>query len=771
MTRDWLAILSEVVRIASRRKADFPRSCKEVLCFLSETLHLEEACLVVGAGSDDPACHGVTASGSALFQPLKQSGISLVSETIHPSGGPVRKSRQLQWVVPASCPQRVVLLLTFSPDLPTPSRFDDFVSAVSLQLAGLFDRWLLSDEKRHLALQAELFADLNRQLNKVRTVDSLLQAAGRSLRRHLGAAAVVVRPLLGGTVLGPPSLHLARAWQHRRSRVVAFEEKLAVRVISEGRPIDCQEKIVRRSGRGPGTSVSVTPLRLGQRIWGTLAVFDDQSVRPFSLTSERPGDCLDAVAMQIAQAVERVTTLEELQSLSVDNTRKLEEVALLYRISRAIHSTLLLDELMHLTLSAATAPGGAGFERAMLFMVNERSGILQGMLGVTCDTASMILPAGHSLAAWERPEVREEAREAQRQSPFCRQVMKLRLPLDAHDNPLARAVLEGRVVFVPEAELSFPDFSEKVRELGLESFACSPLLGRNRVLGVLLVDNPGSGTEITMERQRFLELFANQAAQAMENCLLLHRLEASHRDLRETQELMIQGEKMAALGETAASVTHELRNPLAAIGGFAQRLARIVAEGSREKEYSEIIVREVRRMEEMLSNILAFSRKQMLCVGDCRIETLIEEALALEQDSLVRSGVFFRSEIAENLPAIRGDEQKLRQVLVNLITNARQSMSAGGTLTVRAHATTLRGDQAVAIEVEDTGGGIPADVMRNIFNPFFTTRQNGTGLGLSIVHRIIEHHNGDIEVQNREKGALFIVRLAVEGVHKALPFR
>jgi two-component system sensor histidine kinase HydH len=771
MARDWHAVLSEIIRIASRRKPDFPRSCKEVLCLLSETLHLEEACLVTGAGSDDPVCYGLTASGPALFHSLERSGVSIPPEMLPPPGCPVRKSRQLQWVVPASCPLRVVLLLTFSPDLSLPPHLDDFVSTVSLVLAGLLDCWLLSDEKRNLGLQAELFSDLNRQLNRVRTIDGLMQVSGRSVRRNLGAAAVVVRPLLGGTVLGSPSLHLAREWRHRRSQVLAVEEKMAARVISEGQPLVCQQQIVRRAGGGPETSISVVPLRLRQRIWGTLAVFEDRAVREFSLACAQPGDCLDAVVMQIAQAIERVATLDQLKSLSVDNTRKLEEVALLYRISRAIHSTLRLDELMHLTLSSATAPGGAGFERAMLFMVNERSGILQGMLGVTCDTASMILPAGQSLAAWERPEVGEEAREAQRQTPFCRQVMKLRLPLDAHDNPLARAVFEEQVVFVPEAEVFLQEFSGMVRELGLASFACSPLLGRNRVLGVLVVDNPESGTEITMERRRFLELFANQAAQAMENCLLLHRLEASHRDLRETQERMIQGEKMAALGETAASVTHELRNPLAAIGGFAQRLARIVPEGSREKEYSEIIVREVRRMEEMLSNILAFSRKQMLCIGDCRIETIIEEALALEEDSLVRSGVHSLCEIAEDLPMIRGDEQKLRQVLVNLIGNARQSMAAGGTLTVRAHATTLRGDQAVAIEVEDTGGGIPADVMRNIFNPFFTTRENGTGLGLSIVHRIIEHHNGDIEVQNREKGALFIVRLAVEGVHKALPFR
>ncbi len=88
-------------------------------------------------------------------------------------------------------------------------------------------------------------------------------------------------------------------------------------------------------------------------------------------------------------------------------------------------------------------------------------------------------------------------------------------------------------------------------------------------------------------------------------------------------------------------------------------------------------------------------------------------------------------------------------------------MASGGVLTVRAYATLLRGEPAVALEVEDTGGGIEPSVMRNIFNPFFTTRQDGTGLGLSIAHRIIEHHHGDIEVQNGELGARFIIRLTI----------
>jgi hypothetical protein len=148
---------------------------------------------------------------------------------------------------------------------------------------------------------------------------------------------------------------------------------------------------------------------------------------------------------------------------------------------------------------------------------------------------------------------------------------------------------------------------------------------------------------------------------------------------------------------------------------------------------------------------------------------VIEEALALEYDALLRGSVRLVTEIAESLPAIQGDEQKLRQVMINLIANARQAMPAGGVLTVRAYRTSLRGDEAVTVEVEDTGGGIPADILRNIFNPFFTTKEGGTGLGLPISHRIVEQHRGRIEVKNRAKGAVFILRLPVRG--SDAPFR
>lgn len=218
---------------------------------------------------------------------------------------------------------------------------------------------------------------------------------------------------------------------------------------------------------------------------------------------------------------------------------------------------------------------------------------------------------------------------------------------------------------------------------------------------------------------------------------------------------------MAVLGEMAAQVAHELRNPLVSIGGFAQRLARQHLVEPKANEYAGIIAREVKRMEDMLGNILAFSKKQLVCLDDCSIINVLHEVIALEEEHCHRQNILLVRELDKALPQVAGDSRQLHQVFLNLMINARQVMSGGGVLTVRARLGALRGEKAIVVEIEDTGGGISPDIMRNIFNPFFSTFAKGTGLGLSISHRIIAHHHGEIEVINGEKGARFIVTIPI----------
>lgn len=467
------------------------------------------------------------------------------------------------------------------------------------------------------------------------------------------------------------------------------------------------------------------------------------------------------IYQHLRERLDRAADLRQLQLLTEENDRKYRELSLLHRISLAMHSTLRLNQLIHLVLSAATVSDQGCFERAMLFTVNQRTGMLQGMLGVNREAASLVLPPAAGTLAWEQPALSAEVLATQRDTDFSRAVMKQRLPTAGGENPLAQSLERGRVVFVRANGEKSPAIGSFTQALNLSTYACAPLMGRERPLGVLVVDSPEMGRGMSADCLRFLQLFASQAGHAMENSMLMHRLETAHKDLRDTQERLIQGEKLAVLGEMAASIAHELKTPLVSIGGFANRLKRILPEGSTEQEYAAIVSRESLRLEEMLGNILGFSKRQLLCFSQCQLRDILEEALALEANALALSGILvIRDYQAQSLP-LQGDAQKLRQVLLNVIANARQAMQGGGTLRLELRSTTLRGEPAVEVALEDTGGGIPPELRQQVFTPFFTTKEQGTGLGLAISQRIAAQHNGELLLEEGDLGARVLLRLPV----------
>ncbi len=537
---------------------------------------------------------------------------------------------------------------------------------------------------------------------------------------------------------------------------IPFEQTPAAAVFTEQRPLqqDLQLHL---------------PLAAGETIHGLLSL-------QFASAQQLPDDTLlqlNRFAGLLAQQAEMLQLLREreahsadlrqLQLLTEENERKYRELSLLHRVSLAMHGTLRLNQLIHLVLSAATVSDQGCFERAMLFTLNPRTGMLQGMLGVDRAAAAMVLPSNWGTLAWERLHLPAEVLAAQRGTELSRLVMQQRLTTLEEDNPLAQALQRGRVVFVRPSGEKSAAVQAAERALGLSTYACAPLAGRERPLGVLVVDSPEMERGMTADCLRFLQLFASQAGSAMENSMLLHRLETAHKDLRDTQERLIQGEKLAVLGEMAASIAHELKTPLVSIGGFAARLKRSLPEGTTEQEYAAIINRESLRLEEMLGNILGFSKRQMLCFSQCLLRDIVEEALSLEANALALNGILVQRRYAPESLQLQGDAQKLRQVLLNVIANARQAMQGGGTLRVELRAATLRGEPAVEVALEDTGGGIPPELRQQVFTPFFTTKEQGTGLGLAISQRIAAQHNGELIMEEGELGARVVLRLPVAG--------
>ncbi|HTP65958.1 MAG TPA: ATP-binding protein [Geobacteraceae bacterium] len=465
-----------------------------------------------------------------------------------------------------------------------------------------------------------------------------------------------------------------------------------------------------------------------------------------------------------AELEERVhQRTRQLSLLSEENDKKLKELSLLYRLGNTILSTIKLNKLIHLILVALTSGENPLFDRAMLFLLNERAGIMQGMLGVTRETSrgliSTAAKAGDMLAGrWDLPE---EDMVRQREAEFSCRVRGSRLELNGLENVSSRAVLEKRLIFVPDVAQEKVD-REIIREFGIRSFATVPLIAKEQVIGVVLVDNGLSERPISEDDLRFLQLFTNQAGMAVENSMLYNRIEDTNRTLREAQERLIQGERLTTIGEMAAGIAHELKNPLVSIGGFARRLKNKLPPGSTERDYAETIVQEVLRLEKMLMEILSYSKKTTLCYSQCNVNEIVEDALAITAPTMEDSRITVIRRYRDSTYSLTGDCQQLKQVFLNLFWNAQESMKNGGQLEITVSPTRYNGRKAVSVKVSDTGGGIKTEVLHNIFKPFYTTKETGTGLGLPISSRIVTNHGGKIRVNNHlGVGAEFNVILPV----------
>jgi len=756
MSRKNATLSPAVGRIARASTFNHFKSFREILQFLVQSLNLDEASFCFLAPSGGRFFQKISSSSHDHFKPF-DAQLSALQESCLAERKPVDDGATLNLPVFLLKQNLGLLTLAGRELLPLAADLVEELQSVCAEMAPLAQHVIYNGRGEKQAAKLTLLSELGRVLGKARTIDEALSFAAKALRTHAMAEAVFVRPLLGGTVFGPRREEISPTSVSPLSVLYDLEETFSSKVTASGKIIVRQ--LPKAKGDDLPLVVAGLPMRFQGRFWGVLTIFyrqRDMQVLPSKAF-------FNSVASQVALAIDRLTNREDLEVITSQDRQKLKEMLLLNQISRAMHSRLGVNELIHLILSVAALPSGGGFERAILLTHNERTGVLQGMLGITKRSASLALPSSEEGIDWDRLDLRQDIRDAQKRTSFCRTVLKQRLHLDASTNSLARAILEKRVLFV-HRPLDEPQEGRLFAEsLNLTPYACAPLLGRDRPLGVLVVDNPSAPGDLPMHRLRFLELFAHQAGNALENANLINRLESAHRDLKETQERLIQGEKMAVLGQMAASVAHELKNPLTSVGGFAQRLVRRTDPGTEEHEYAGIIAHHVRRLEDMLNNILGFSKKQMLCFSSFRISDAIDECIDLERSALSAQEVLLQVELPEALPLLQGDRKKLQQVLLNLMANARQAMSLGGTLTLKAYRTLLRGEKAVAIEVRDTGGGIPQEILRNIFNPFFTTKDEGTGLGLSISHRIIELHRGEIEILNTEDGALFIVRLPLKG--------
>jgi len=238
-----------------------------------------------------------------------------------------------------------------------------------------------------------------------------------------------------------------------------------------------------------------------------------------------------------------------------------------------------------------------------------------------------------------------------------------------------------------------------------------------------------------------------------------HReLQLSHQELEKAQFQLIRTEKLAALGQLAAGVAHEINNPLATITIYAHLLMKSLGADDPRREDVQLIISEASRTKEIVQGLLSFAREKKLEVGPTNVNEVLEDVLGLVVNQSIFHNIRIKKLLSPGIPTITADATQLKQVFLNIILNAAEAMGGKGDLTI----TTTQDRKHVKIKIQDTGPGIPPEILDRIFTPFFTTKAKGTGLGLAISYGIVERHSGKIDVESKlDKGTSFIITLPV----------
>jgi signal transduction histidine kinase/CheY-like chemotaxis protein len=346
---------------------------------------------------------------------------------------------------------------------------------------------------------------------------------------------------------------------------------------------------------------------------------------------------------------------------------------------------------------------------------------------------------------------------------------------------LRRAVRERETVFVGNVvdymreglPLPKKKFAAQLqRTIGFNKVIAAPLIADDRVFGILEVHSD----ELTERDVPAITAFANQLSAAWRKAMLLKELELSLQELRETQDQLLQAQKMEAVGRLAGGVAHDFNNLLTAISGYAELLSCDDSLSERAHDDVDQVRKAADQAAALTRQLLAFSRRQPLQPVVMDLNKIVVDMEAMLR-RLISEDIELVTVLGENACQTKVDPGQLEQVIINLAVNARDAMPEGGRLTIATREVTLderacaaihdaRPGSFVCLSIEDTGSGIEREVIDQIFEPFFSTKgpTKGTGLGLAVVYGIIRQHGGWINVYSEpNQGTAFKVYLPSVG--------
>jgi signal transduction histidine kinase len=436
---------------------------------------------------------------------------------------------------------------------------------------------------------------------------------------------------------------------------------------------------------------------------------------------------------------------EEVNRLNTELNQKIKQLTAIQDTGKAILSVLDIDRL--LTVIMNLIANVCHINRAIIMLVNEEDRCLEYLHGTIKDGE---VP----------PEIRD-----------------YRVSLDRISNILVRVTNTGRPEYIPQVDHSRLRKENIVLTHGRPSSVfVVPLITRSKVIGVIATDGI-DGKGVPDETRATLEVFSPQIAIAIENARLYGRLQEQMTELQRSHALLSRAERFSFLGNLAARLAHEIKNPLTAIRTFLQMLPRKYDDKEFREEFYKIALEETMRVNNLITELLDLVKHKESNFTFSDLQVLIDKMALLISPQTNEKRIEVLRRYDSDVGQLWLDPEKIKQVILNILANAVDFTPQGGRIEITTQKEEVKkGEQEVKILIKNTGAAIDKDIIDKIFDPYFTTKHrsdlhNGTGLGLFIAHQNMADHHGSIEVESQEGGTTFILKLPFQPVETTLAER
>ena len=434
---------------------------------------------------------------------------------------------------------------------------------------------------------------------------------------------------------------------------------------------------------------------------------------------------------------------EEVNRLNLELNYKIKQLLAIHETGKAILSVLNLEQL--LTVIMKILSNVCQIHRAIIMLVNENEGVLEYIHGTGFDG--------------NVPEA----------------VTNYKVSLNRLSNILVRVANTGQSEYVPEVKNSSLRKENIMLTLSKPTSAyVVPLITRSKVIGVIATDAV-DGKGVPKETRETLEVFAPQIAIAIENARLYRKLQEQMKELKQSHALLSRSQKFSFLGNLAARLAHEIKNPMTAIGTFIQMIPQKYHDEEFRENFHNIAMEETSRINNLITELLDLVKKRESNFELNNLHELIDKMILLISPQSNSKKINVSRRFDPNIAQVWMDSEKMKEVVLNLLSNAVEFTPEGGKIEfVTTHCIEKGKPATICIEIKDSGPGIPQSMIDNVFDPYFTTKHkssmhNGTGLGLFIAYQNMQDHNGNIEVKSKvNEGSVFTLTLPVDNPKSSL---